>query len=519
MGESYVFGTNKKITGDYDKSLAVTCSSGTYVGSLDDGVLSFKGVHYALPPVGKLRWHEPVPVPDSDEVFEAKYYGNACPQDAPHLPTPKGEDCLTLNIWTDPNGLNKKKPVMVWIHGGAFVVEAAGDYLYHGHNFGVAHMDEVVLVTIEYRLGILGFIQLEEFFGPEYKNSNNLGLLDQIEALKWIQKNISAFGGDPDNVTIFGNSAGAGSTSLLSISPKAQGLFKRSIAQSGASGFASSREPAIEVTRKWIESKGCKTIEELLALPEEELYLCPQVGPSYQSEVLPYDSYEEMYEAWRSGLGKDIDHLSGTNQDEMAYFVESMKDPYVFMLHELSLQDARRSYIGEEDLWRFDKLMEIQGQDVMAPLMRMTNDLVFHVQQYSQAISHGATEGAGKNYLYYFTTDSHLNPKEFQGFNIGACHAAEVSYLLNNLDWPEVSGPNQSPEFAATLQRMWINFAKTGDPSVPGIEWPEFTKENWNVMVLDDGRKGGIRVDNTVLKEEMELALPLGKYRTMQVGL
>ena len=163
--------------------------------------------------------------------------------------------------------------------------------------------------------------------------------------------------------------------------------------------------------------------------------------------------------------------------------------------------------------------MEIQGQDVMAPLMRMTNDLIFHVQQYSQAISHGATEGTGKNYLYYFTTDSHLNPKEFQGFNIGACHAAEVSYLLNNLDWPEVSGPNQSPEFAETLQRMWINFAKTGDPSVPGIEWPEFTKENWNVMVLDDGRKGGIRVDNTVLKEEMELALPLGKYRTMQVGL
>ena len=113
MGEKYNFGTNQKITGEYDKSLAVTCSSGTYVGSLDDGVLSFKGVHYALPPVGKLRWHEPVPVPDSDEVFEAKYYGNACPQLSPHLPTPKSEDCLMLNIWTDPNGLNEKKPVMV----------------------------------------------------------------------------------------------------------------------------------------------------------------------------------------------------------------------------------------------------------------------------------------------------------------------------------------------------------------------------------------------------------------------
>ena len=103
--------------------------------------------------------------------------------------------------------------------------------------------------------------------------------------------------------------------------------------------------------------------------------------------------------------------------------------------------------------------------------------------------------------------------------NIGSCHAAEVSYVLNNLDWPEVSGPNQSPEFAEILQRMWINFAKTGDPSIPGIEWPEFTKENWNVMVLDDGRKGGIRIDNTVLKEEMELALPLRKYGTMEVGL
>ena len=520
MGETYIFGTNKKITGDYDKSLAVKCSSGTYVGSLDDGVLSFKGVHYALPPVGKLRWHEPVPVPDSDEVFEAKYYGNACPQLSPHLPTPKSEDCLMLNIWTDPNGLQEKKPVMVWIHGGAFAVEAAGDYLYHGHHFGVAHMDEVVLVTIEYRLGVCGFLHLEEMFGEEYKNSDNLGLLDQIEALKWIQKNISAFGGDPEQVTIFGNSAGAGSTSLLSISPKAQGLFKRSIAQSGASGFSFGRAAAAQRAREWVESTGCKTIEELLALPEEALYDGPQVGPAYQSEVLPYDNYEEMFEAWRSGLGKNIDHLSGTNSDEMAYFVEEMHDPYVFMLHELSLQEARRNFIGKEDLWRFDKLMEVQGgQDVMAPLMRMTNDLVFHVQQYAQAISHGATEGTGKNYLYYFTTESHRNPKEYQGFNIGSCHAAEVSYVLNNLHWPEVSGPNQSPEFADILQRMWINFAKTGDPSIPGIEWPEFTKENWNVMVLDDGRKGGIRVDNTVLKEEMELALPLRKYGTMEVGL
>ena len=520
MGETYVFGTNEKITGEYDKSLAVKCASGTYVGSLDDGVLSFKGIRYALPPVGKLRWHEPVPVPDSDEVFEAKYYSNACPQLAPQLPTPKNEDCLMLNIWTDPNGLDKKKPVMVWIHGGAFVVEAAGDYLYHGHNFGVAHKEEVVLVSIEYRLGVLGFVHFEEMFGDEYKNSANLGLYDQIEALKWIQKNISAFGGDPENVTIFGESAGAGSTSLLSISPLAQGLFKRSIAQSGASGFAGRKEPGLKVAREWVESKGCKTIEELLALPAEELFDCPQVGPSYQSEILPYENYEEMYEAWRTGLGKNIDHLSGTNENEMAYFILTAMDPYLFMQSELAIHEKRRSHIGEEDLWRFDKLMEVtDGKDVMTPLLRMTNDLVFHVQQYSQVIAHGDTEGTGKNYMYYCTTESHHNPKQFQGFNIGACHAVEVSYVLNNLDWPEVSGPNQSREFAADVQQMWINFAKTGDPSIPGLEWPEFTKENWNVMVLDDGRKGGCRIDNTALKAEMELALPLGKYSTMEEGL
>ena len=519
MGEKYIFGTNKKIVGEYDHSLAVKCAKGTYVGSLDDGVLSFKGIHYALPPVGKLRWHEPVEVPDSDEVFEAKYYGFACPQNT-DLPTPRSEDCLTLNIWTDPATLSQKKPVMVWIHGGAFVAEAAGDYLYHGHNFGVAHKDEVVLVTVEYRLGVTGFLQLEELFGEEYKNSNNLGLLDQIEALKWIQKNIAAFGGDPEQVTIFGESAGAGSTSLLSISPKAQGLFKRSISQSGASGFAYSREYMLENTKKWIEDNHCKTIDDLLALPMEALANGFQVAPTYQSEVLPYDGYEQMFEAWRTGPGKDIDMMTGTNQHEMAYFVLEMKDPYVFALHELSLQDQRRSYIADEDKWRFDKLMEVtDGKDITTPLMRMTNDLIFHAQAYAQSVSHGANEGTGKTYMYHCTTESHRDRAEYQGFNIGACHAVEVSYVLNNLHWPEVSGPEQDQKFADALQRMWINFAKTGDPSIPGIEWPEFTKENWNVMVLDDGAKGGFRIDNTMLKDEMELALPLAKYRTMEAGL
>ena len=211
MGEKYIFGTNKKIEGEYDKTLAIKCATGTYVGSLDDGVLSFKGIRYGQAPVGKLRWHDPVPVEDSNDVFEAKYYSNACPQSA-GLPTPQSEDCLMLNIWTDPATISQKKPVMVWIHGGAFVVEAAGDYIYHGHNFSVAHKDEVVLVTIEYRLGVTGFIQLEELFGPEYKNSNNLGLLDQIEALKWVKRNIASFGGDPDQITIFGESAGANYT-------------------------------------------------------------------------------------------------------------------------------------------------------------------------------------------------------------------------------------------------------------------------------------------------------------------
>lgn len=519
MGEKYIFGTNKKIEGEYDKTLAIKCATGTYVGSLDDGVLSFKGIRYGQAPVGKLRWHDPVPVEDSNDVFEAKYYSNACPQSA-GLPTPQSEDCLMLNIWTDPATISQKKPVMVWIHGGAFVVEAAGDYIYHGHNFSVAHKDEVVLVTIEYRLGVTGFIQLEELFGAEYKNSNNLGLLDQIAALKWVKRNIASFGGDPDQITIFGESAGAGSTSLLSISPKARGLFKRSISQSGASGFAFSREYMLEKTKEWIKKNNCKTIDDLLALPMEALCEGFQVAPTYQSEVLPYDNYEQMFEAWRSGIGKDIDMMTGTNQDEMAYFVVSLNDPYAFAAREYNLQDQRRSYIADEDKWRFDKLMEIKGNnDILTPLMRMTNDLIFHAQAFAQSIKHGETEGSGKTYFYHCITDSHIDPKKYQGFKIGSCHAVEVSYVLNNIDWPEVSGPNQSPEFAETLQRMWINFAKTGDPSIPGIEWPEFNKNNWNVMILDDGKKGGIRIDNTLLKDEMDLVLPLAKYRTMEAGL
>lgn len=516
-----LFGTNEKITGSYDRALAVTCRKGTYVGIREkSGMLSFKGVRYAQPPLGELRWCEPQELPDSDDVYEAKYYGTGGQQpDDKLFSIPHSEDCLTLNIWTDPNTLDDKKPVMVWIHGGGYVIESATDPLYRGSNFAAAHHD-VVLVSIEYRVNVAGFLQLEEFAGEKYKNANCLGLLDQIAALKWIKQNIAAFGGEKDNVTLFGESAGGGSISLLSISPLAKGLFQRAIVQSGSTAMAFHRDRMREISNAWLEKQGCKNMDDLLALPTEALKANISLAPVYPSQVLPYDSLEEMYEQWRSGLGRDIDLLIGCNKDEMSYFVWEFGGPEAFYRHEMTLHYKRRDYISDEYKHIYDELMIPQeGKSKLDAVLRTTNAIKFHSHAFVQAEYHGSSTGTGRNYFYFYTTPSHVDPAELNGFSLGACHSVEVSYVLNNLDDIVVAGPDQDQDFADTIQEMWVNFAKTGNPSTAEFAWQEFTKENWNVMILDDGGLGGIRIDNKCMRAEMDLIRPLAMFRCIEAGL
>ena len=260
------FRANSKITdGNYDRSLAVKCINGTFVGRKEDGVIVYRGIPFVgKQPVGENRWKAPVDVVPDDGVYEAYYKGKSPCQhkdfsDVEDTLINQGEDCLYLNVWKADDDSTAKKPVMVWIHGGAFEFGAAAFSLFECDNF-LRENPDVIIVTVAYRLGIFGYFHLSHLpDGGDFPDAQNLGPLDQLMGLKWVHENIAGFGGDPDNVTIYGESAGAGSVSLLPLLKGSHAYFKRVIAQSGSPTLTRSPEEAIDCTKVMMEVLGCKT--------------------------------------------------------------------------------------------------------------------------------------------------------------------------------------------------------------------------------------------------------------------
>ena len=248
------YGENRKITdGQYDRSLAVKCVNGTFVGRKSERVITYKGIPFVgKQPVGEYRWKAPVDFEPDDGVYEAYYNAKSAYQRLDLSETAslyyQGEDCLYLDIWTTGNEAPEKKPVIVWIHGGGYVLGGTVDPLYDCCNF-VKENNDVVFVSIPYRLGVFGFLHLSHLpDGADYPDAQNLGILDQIMALKWVHENIAGFGGDPDRVTIFGESSGGGSVSLLPLVPGSHAYIKRVIADSGSPCLTRTTEQAIECT-------------------------------------------------------------------------------------------------------------------------------------------------------------------------------------------------------------------------------------------------------------------------------
>ena len=500
-----LYGENKVIEGEYPDSLAVVATNGIFVGVNEDGLLSFKGIPYALQPTGDRRWQVAKPEPDSRLVREAKYFGHSAIQfrtqyNAASL-YPQGEDCLTLNVWTAASGMRTAhRPVMVWIHGGSYVSNGTVNPRDWGDQFVKAH-PEVVMVSVNYRLGLLGFLDLSSLpDGNAFSRSGNLGILDQVEALRWVKHNIAAFGGDPDNVTILGHSAGAGSVSILASIDDAQGLFRRAIMQSGSVALTSSREDCQSLTKRVLDATGAKTAADLVALSQDDIIaLNDKVGkffrfPERDGALIPEDPYSRF-----DGFNAGIDMLIGSTLDEARYWIDAMGGEEDFELATklwyryiiMSLDSAQRS--GAARYLDYDENFYNREQ----PEVDFLNDLMFRGPAIEMAQRHAAS--GGKTYMYLWTKP--LNAPVY-----GACHSSEVCYVLNTGRQIKTEETPDSA-LAAEVQQMWVNFATTGNPSTPQHYWPAYETIQRTTMILDDN----MGVDKSGESEEMRFIAPLMK--------
>ena len=485
------YGENKKITdGNYDKSLAVKCINGTFVGRKTDNVIAYKGIPFVgEQPVGEHRWKAPIDIVPDDGIYEAYYNGKSpCQVDDDWQRAsyyPQGEDCLYLNVWKADDGA-VKKPVMVWIHGGAFEVGGTVEPREEGTNF-VKENPDVILVFIEYRLGVFGFFHLSHLpDGADYPDAQNLGLMDQMMALKWIHNNIEAFGGDPGNVTIFGESAGGGSVSLLPLIEGSHNYFQRVIAQSGSVCFSRSEAEAIACTNEVMSALGCKTVADLQKVDVQKLVeagdvIDLRVFPERDGKFLPLDAYE----AYANGAAKDLDFMQGCNKDEMNYFLVCAggPEPFIDFLNERLTTNITRLTAEERALVEcFYK--DVKGE-VYDPLCRLYDQIWFIAPVFRQA--ENQTKAGGKTYNYFFTVESSV-PLMKCG------HAVELSTVFNHPEQIFVTGRTFDETFSKTMRRMWVQFAKTGNPSLSATEspdgkakeWPLYDLENKQLMIFDE---------------------------------
>ena len=485
-------GENKRLAdGQYDKSLAVRCLNGTFVGRKTENIIAYRGIPYVgEQPVGRLRWKAPVNIVPDDGVYEAFYnaksaYGNG------QLETGSlydlDENCLYLNVWKADDVSSRKKPVMVWIHGGAFEAGGTVDPMFDCHNF-VKENPDVIVVTIAYRLGVLGFLHLSHLpDGKDYPDAQNLGLLDQVMALKWVHENIAGFGGDPDNVTIFGESAGAGSCTLLPLVPGSQAYFRRLIAESGSVNLTRSTEEAIGCTDELMEALGCKTVADLLKVEAGKLLetatsvIFLRQFPERDGIHLPLDTFE----AYGNGAAKNIEILVGCNKDEMDFFVYSFGVEGWNKWVEGRKQLKYAHLPAEEKKLAESFRSDVEGDSRYEPDSRLYSQVWFNAPIIKLADSQ--TKAGGKCFTYYFTPEA-ADP-------IMKCgHAIELAIVFNHPEMSDDTGRNFDETFSKTMRRMWVQFAKSGNPSLgadispdgKAKEWPPYDPESRPVMVLDE---------------------------------
>ena len=479
--------------------------TGVVEGKDDGTVRSFLGIPYAQPPVGDLRWKPPVPAARWDGVRKATDFGSHCLQGNPYgdmvLRDPGGsEDCLSLNIWVPSNASSKKLPVMVWIYGGGFVCGSTSEARQDGARLA---QQGVVVVSMNYRLNIFGFMVHPELAKESpHGASGNYGLMDQTLALHWVHDNIAAFGGDPDNVTIFGESAGSFSVSSQMASPLAKGLFNKAIGESGAAFSRSGLSYDSLAIREEKDSKlvkeklGVSTLAELRALPAQKLFdIFDKAGPDAFDFGPNIDGYflpQSVPEIFAAGKQNDVPLLAGWNHDEDSFAVVlNPQKPTVESFKATAQKD-----FGDKSA----EFLKLYPTDTDEHLLRSAIDYASDTFiSFSTWAWLEAQSKTGKHVVYRYRFDMAPPSSNPKAPNLGAYHSAEIEYVFGQLD-SKASVPWTSADRAVSEQMMkyWSNFAKTGDPNGPGLpKWPKYiSTDGWPVMHLSDkpeARKDDLR--------------------------
>ena len=492
--------------------------SGKLEGEARDGLHVFRGVPFAAPPVGAKRWLAPEREAAWSGVRSAKTFGNASLQnplalnvlEAFKIEEPQAEDCLYLNVWT-PGLDGARRPVMVWIHGGAFTIGSGAQSLYDGAR--LAKRGDVVVVTINYRLGSLGFLRLAELTNGRIPSSGNEGILDQVAALEWVRENIAGFGGDPGNVTIFGESAGGMSVGTLLGMPKARGLFQKAIPQSGACSTANTRERHIHVAGRFAELAGARDATALLALTPAKLLetagrIAPIPGqeaderiggmpfqPVVDGEVVPRLSIESVAQGSAAGVAL----LVGSTLDEWKLFagvdpnVISLSDTQLVARLEKRLGSAARPLVDSYRKARSERGVPATPGEIF---IAIETDRIFRMPGLQLAETQARHDRRVHSYLFTW-------PSPMFGGIFGACHAVELGFVFGTHGEPgmaDFSGAGPAAEaLAANTMDAWLAFARTGDPSTSSLgRWPTYTDADRATMLL--GARSGL--ERAPLEEE-----------------
>ncbi len=478
---------NRQIFGQYDTSLAAKCVNGVFVGRKENGVSVWRGIPYAKQPTGERRFKRPEPEEPSDNLFEAYHYMKSGMQriDPDEIASmyEQGEDCLGLNIWTSTEG-EKNKPVFVFIHGGGWMAGGTSDPLYNGYHFAKNNPD-ILVVTVDYRLGMLGQINLSSFpDGKDYPESEALCILDLIQSLKWIKENISAFGGDPNNVTICGESAGAGAVSMLCLMTEAKGLFSKAIAMSGSVAQFSEQSETTELVAALKEEFDCETVADLQKIPFDELkkWWSVNVEDIYHHPVRGNSLIEsDPLEAWKPGDSSDLIVLQGDTVDEFQYYrrvfanIDEMFDIICEGMAVYIRENSSPQYGLEYDSY-IASLNELGYSDKRV-FWEFLDDHAFNAGNIYQAEMHA--KNGGKGFFYTFET-------EYDGdyAYLGAAHAVDCYYLFGTFDGDWVFGTEEEVDLSVRFQKMIANFCKTGDPSTDGLSWQEYDEQNRYQMMI-----------------------------------